>query len=55
MSLVSKARFLKLGCSTGEQQAIGYRRVQEIANHYGFQSRNQSARGYLTQSVPGIP
>ena len=30
-------------------QAIGCRTVQEIANHYGFQSRNHFARDYRSQ------
>ena len=31
------------------QQAIGCRTVQEIANHYRFQSRNHFARDYRNQ------
>ena len=52
MALLKQIRLGQVQHALGSpavQQAIGCRTVQEIANHYGFQSRNHFARDYRSQ------
>ena len=52
MTLLKQIRLAQVQHALGSskvQQAIGCRTVQEVASHYGFQSRNHFARDYRNQ------